>query len=93
VKAGDPLFPIDDRAQRAQVAIQTAGFQVAEADLRNANYELMLAEGLTQKQVTSVESPANHDTKSSSHLSAKGGTFPLTNAANAHNVLRASPTG
>jgi HlyD family secretion protein len=55
VKAGDPLFTIDDRAQRAQVAIQTAGVQAAEADLGNANYELMLAEGLTQKQVTSIE--------------------------------------
>jgi HlyD family secretion protein len=55
VKAGNPLFTIDDRAQRAQVAIQQAAVQVAEADLGNANYELKLAEGLTEKKVMTVE--------------------------------------
>src|SRR6201993_4079180 len=55
VKAGDPLFTIDDRAQRAQVTIHQAAVQVAEADLGNANYELMLAKGLTKKKVMTIE--------------------------------------
>jgi HlyD family secretion protein len=55
VKAGEPLFTIDDRAQRAQVDVQTAAVEVAEADLGNANYELMLAEGLTEKRVMTIE--------------------------------------
>lgn len=55
LKTGDPLFTIDDRAQRAQVAIRRAAVQVAEADLADAKYELMLAEGLAEKRVTSIE--------------------------------------
>jgi RND family efflux transporter MFP subunit len=55
VKAGEPLFTVDDRAQRAQVAIQQAAVQVAEADLGNASYELSLAEGLTAKKVMTIE--------------------------------------
>jgi RND family efflux transporter MFP subunit len=55
VKAGDPLFTIDDRAQRAQVAIQTAAVQVAEADLGDAKYEFGIAENLTQRNVMTIE--------------------------------------
>jgi HlyD family secretion protein len=55
VKAGDPPFTIDDRAQRAQVAIQQAAVEIAEADLGNASYELMLAEGLAEKKVMTIE--------------------------------------
>jgi RND family efflux transporter MFP subunit len=55
VKAGDPLFTIDDRAQRAQVAIQEATVRVAEADLGNAKYELTIAEGLAEKHVMTIE--------------------------------------
>ena len=55
VKAGDPLFTIDDRAQRALVAVKTAAVQVAEAQLAHAKYELGLGEGLTEKRVLSLE--------------------------------------
>ena len=55
VKAGDPLFTIDDRAQRALVAVKTAAVQVAEAQLAHAKYELRLGEGLTEKRVLSLE--------------------------------------
>ena len=55
MKAGDPLFTIDDRAQRALVALKTAAVQVAEAQLAHAKYELGLGEGLTEKRVLSLE--------------------------------------
>jgi RND family efflux transporter MFP subunit len=55
VKAGDPLFTIDDRAQRALIAVKTAAVQVAEAQLTHAKYELGLGEGLTEKRVLSLE--------------------------------------
>jgi HlyD family secretion protein len=55
VKAGDPLFTIDDRAQRALVAVKTAAVQVTEAQLAHAKYELGLGEGLTEKRVLSLE--------------------------------------
>lgn len=55
VKAGDPLFTIDERAQRAYIAVEQAGVEVAEAQLANAKYELDIAEGLTRKSVMSVE--------------------------------------
>ncbi len=55
VKAGDPLFTIDDRAQRALVAVKTAAIQVAQAQLKHARYELGLGEGLTEKRVLSLE--------------------------------------
>jgi len=55
VKAGDPLFTIDDRAQRALVTSRQAAVQVAEAQLADANYELHLAETLAAQKITSVE--------------------------------------
>ena len=55
VKAGDPLFTIDDRAQRALVASQQAAVQVAEAQLADAKYELNLAETLAADKITSIE--------------------------------------
>jgi HlyD family secretion protein len=55
VKAGDPLFTIDDRAQHALFAVKTAAVKVAEAQLAQANYELSLGEGLTEKRVLSLE--------------------------------------
>ncbi len=55
VKTGDPLFTIDDRAQRALVAVKTAAVQVAEAQLAHAKYELGIGEGLTEKRVLSLE--------------------------------------
>jgi len=55
VNAGDPLFTIDDRAQRALVAVKAAAVQVADAQLTHAKYELNLGEGLTEKRVLSME--------------------------------------
>ncbi|MGZ4985788.1 MAG: efflux RND transporter periplasmic adaptor subunit [Chthoniobacterales bacterium] len=55
VKAGDPLFTIDDRAQRALVAVKSAAIQVIEAQLKHAKYEQALGEGLTEKRVLSLE--------------------------------------
>jgi HlyD family secretion protein len=55
VKAGDPLFTIDDRAQRALIATDTAAVAAAKAQEEQANYELKLGEGLIQKKVISLE--------------------------------------
>jgi multidrug efflux pump subunit AcrA (membrane-fusion protein) len=55
VKAGDPLFSIDERAQRAEVKVREAAVEIAEAELANAQYELQIAEGLAGKHVMSVE--------------------------------------
>ena len=55
VKAGAPLFTIDERAQRAEVTTRQASLQITEAQLANAQYELQIAEGLTGKQVMSIE--------------------------------------
>jgi RND family efflux transporter MFP subunit len=55
VKTGDPLFTIDDRAQRAEVLVREAAAQVAAADLANAKYELELAENLRGKSVNSQQ--------------------------------------
>jgi RND family efflux transporter MFP subunit len=46
VKAGDPLFKIDDRAQLAELNVRRAAVQVAEAQLADAKYHLTLAEAL-----------------------------------------------
>jgi RND family efflux transporter MFP subunit len=55
VKAGDPLFTIDDRAQRALVTSRQAAAQAAEAQLADAKYELNLAETLAAQKITSIE--------------------------------------
>ncbi len=55
VKAGNPLFTIDDRAQQALVATRQAAAQVAEAQLADAKYELHLAETLAAQSITSIE--------------------------------------
>jgi HlyD family secretion protein len=55
VKAGDPLFTIDDRAQKAEVLVRQAAVQTAEADNAQCKYELGLAENLRGKSVTSQE--------------------------------------
>ena len=55
VKAGDPLFKIDDRSLLAELAIRRATVQVAEAQLADAQYELGLAESLSTARITSVE--------------------------------------
>src|SRR5215475_10603293 len=50
VKAGDPLFTIDDRAQRAELATRRAAVQVAEAQLADSKNQLALAESITDKR-------------------------------------------
>lgn len=55
VKAGDPLFTIDERAQNALVATRRAAVKVSESSLAIANYELKLAESLASAHIISVE--------------------------------------
>ena len=51
VKAGEPLFTIDDRGARADIDTRRAAVQVAEAQLAEAKYDLALAEPLAAKGV------------------------------------------
>jgi HlyD family secretion protein len=55
VAKGDPLFTIDDRAQKAEVLVREAVVQMAEAELAKAKYELQLAENLRGKSVNSQQ--------------------------------------
>jgi HlyD family secretion protein len=55
VKAGDPLFTIDDRAGRAAIVTLQAAVGVAEADLADARYELKLAETLAADKIATIE--------------------------------------
>ena len=55
VKAGDPLFTIDDRAQRARIATDTAALNATHAQSEQANYELKLGNELISKRVISEE--------------------------------------
>jgi len=59
VKAGDPLFSIDSRATRAELATRHAAVQVAEAALAEAKYQLELGQRLTEQRVLSVEENKN----------------------------------
>jgi HlyD family secretion protein len=59
VKAGDPLFSIDSRATRAELATRQAAVQVAEAALAEAKYQLELGERLASQKVLSVEENKN----------------------------------
>ena len=59
VKAGDPLFTIDDRATRAQLAQQQAAVQVAEATVNQVTNQLALAEALTDLRALSHQELLN----------------------------------
>jgi HlyD family secretion protein len=59
VKAGDPLFSIDSRATRAELATRQAAVQVAEATLAEAKYQLELGNRLSGQRVLSVEENKN----------------------------------
>jgi len=59
VKAGEPLFGIDSRATRAELATRQAAVQVAEAALAEAKYQLELGNRLTDQKVLSVEENKN----------------------------------
>ena len=54
VKAGDPLFTIDERSIRAELAIRHAAVQVAEATLADAKYDFSLYKPLAAQGFTSV---------------------------------------
>lgn len=55
VKAGDPLFTIDDRAQTALVALKKAAVKVAQTKFDHATYEEKLGTELAAKKVISAE--------------------------------------
>ena len=55
VKAGDPLFKIDDRSLLAELKIRRAAVQVAEAQLADVKFDLTLTEPLAAKGIASVE--------------------------------------
>ena len=55
VKKGDPLFEIDGRAARAELATRQAAVQVSDVQAANARYDLGIAEGLTAKGVNAVD--------------------------------------
>jgi RND family efflux transporter MFP subunit len=55
VKAGDPLFTIDDRAQRALIATDAAAVNATHAQNELAKYELKLGNELIAKKVISQE--------------------------------------
>jgi RND family efflux transporter MFP subunit len=75
VKAGDPLFTIDDRAQRALIATDTAAVNATQAQLEQARYELKLGNQLIAKRVISEEDleTRSHaaDTAQAQHLQAQ----------------------
>jgi len=59
VKAGEPLFSIDSRATRAELAARQAAVQVAESASAEAKYQLELGNRLTDQKVLSVEENKN----------------------------------
>ena len=59
VRKGDPLFSIDSRATRAELATRQAAVQVAEAALAEAKYQLDLGKRLSDQKVLSVEENNN----------------------------------
>ena len=59
VNVGDPLFSIDSRATRAELATRQAAVQVAEAALAEAKYQLELGQRLADQRVLSVEENRN----------------------------------
>src|SRR5215813_1219650 len=59
VNAGDPLFSIDPRATRAELATRQAAVQVAEAALAEAKYQLELVQRLADEKVLSIEENKN----------------------------------
>ncbi|HEX8013345.1 MAG TPA: efflux RND transporter periplasmic adaptor subunit [Casimicrobiaceae bacterium] len=59
VKAGEPLFAIDSRAARAEVAQRQAGVEVAKASLAQATHQLALAESVADPRALSVQELTN----------------------------------
>ncbi|WP_395746095.1 efflux RND transporter periplasmic adaptor subunit [Prosthecobacter sp.] len=55
VKAGEPLFTLDDRTHRAEIALRENAVKVVEAQLADARDELAFNEGLSNTGAVSVE--------------------------------------
>lgn len=55
VKKGDPLFSIDSRATRAELAVRRAAVQVAEAQLANAKNQFARVQTITDARAVSAE--------------------------------------
>lgn len=55
VKAGAPLFTLDDRALRSELAVRQAALQVATARLAKARYDLQVLDNLATKGVTPAD--------------------------------------
>ena len=62
IKAGDPLFKLDDRDLQAQLTVRqsalrvaNASVKVAKASLSDFKNQLFLAEGITDKRAISIE--------------------------------------
>jgi RND family efflux transporter MFP subunit len=55
VKRGDPLFKIDDRDLKSQLAVQKSVAQVTEAELNDQKAQLAMWESLTDKRAVSLD--------------------------------------
>lgn len=55
VKAGDPLFALDDRAVGADLAVRRATVPVAQAQIADAKYQFNVTEALAATQSTSTQ--------------------------------------
>lgn len=55
VRAGDPLFSIDDRKQRADLAVREAAVAEAEAYLRDLRAQLQIAENVKDPRAISID--------------------------------------
>ena len=55
VKAGDPLFVLDGRKQRADLSVSEAGLPAAEANLQDLRAQLSIAESVKDPRAISVE--------------------------------------
>ena len=55
VKAGDPLFSIDDRARRADLTVRDTKVLEAEANLQDLKAQLMIAENVKDSRAISID--------------------------------------
>ena len=55
VKAGDPLFLIDDRAAQAEIEVRRAAVDVSETRLSKANYDFALLEPLVTQGAATAD--------------------------------------
>jgi len=80
VKAGDALFTIDDRAQRAQVAIQEATVRVAEAESRQCQVRVNDCQRISRKTCNENRGSRHaplHRTKGRSHTGSSSRKSPV----------------